>query len=79
MATYAVDVLFGLDMQVQQVIVGASNSKQAMTLALSCIEHDGLYDFLNVECVAGEPDEEDLTAFWDHHHNFIGPIDDIPF
>lgn len=82
MATYAVSLIYGLEMTYGCVTVEAANSDHAMALSLGRVDHDDMYDFLYVTCVAGEPgepDEEGLTAFWDHHHNFIGPIDDIPF
>lgn len=58
MATYAVNVLFGLGMQNEVVMVEATNKLQAEQLALELVDHDGFWDFLDVECVKGEPAED---------------------
>lgn len=58
MATYAVNVLFGLGMQNEVVMVEATNKLQAEHLALELVDHDGFWDFLDVECVKGEPAED---------------------
>lgn len=81
MATYAVNVLFGLDMQHQLVLVDAVNIEHAKHLSLKLVEHDGLWDFLSVECVQGTPAlerhvEEGLYHF---RKTFVGPAEDHPF
>lgn len=81
MATYAVNVLFGLDMQDAVVMVEAANKLQAEHLALELVDHDGFWDFLGAECVEGEPDcEAHVVAAWANHRaNFIGPAENLAF
>lgn len=81
MATYAVNVLFGLDMQNAVVMVEATNNLQAEHLALELVDHYGFWDFLDVECVEGEPDcEAHVVAAWaNHRSNFIGPAENLAY
>ena len=81
MATYAVNVLFGLDMQNEVVMVEAVNKLQAEHLAIELVDHDGLWHFLDVECVKGEPDCEAhvVDAHRNFRNTFIGPAEDNPF
>ena len=81
MATFAVNILFGADMQNQLVLVEAANRMQAEHLSLSQVDHDGMWDFLDVECVKGEPDcEAHVVDAHRHFRNtFIGPAEDILF
>lgn len=81
MATYAVNVLFGFDMQNAVVMVEATNKLQAEHLALELVDHHGFWDFLGVECVKGGPDCEAhvVAALANYWANFIGPAEDLSF
>lgn len=81
MATYAVNMLFGFDMQNAVVMVEAANKLQAEHLALELVDHDGFWDFLDVECVEGGPDcEAHVEAAWANlWSNSIRPAEGLSF